>query len=75
MHSQLQECAIVISLVLRNSREKKAEECLCVEQSRELFSKIRGRGKATVMLTSKCAFILVQSQLSIPRVVTNMSLA
>ena len=27
--------------------EKKAERCLCVEQSRELFSKIRGRGGAS----------------------------
>ena len=27
--------------------EKKAEECLCVEQSRELFSEIMGRGGAT----------------------------
>ena len=27
--------------------EKEAEECLCVEQSRELFSKIRGRGGAS----------------------------
>ena len=27
--------------------EKKVEECLCVEQSRELFSNIRGRGGAS----------------------------
>ena len=33
-----------ISLVLV---EKEVEECLCVEQSRELFSKIRGRGGAS----------------------------
>ena len=30
-----------------NAVEEKAEECLCVEQSRELFSKIRGRGGAS----------------------------
>ena len=37
-----------ISLVLGCSREEfKAEECLCVEQSHELFSKIRGRGGAS----------------------------
>ena len=32
---------------LYDAVEKKAEECLCVEQSRELFSKIRGRGGAS----------------------------
>ena len=36
-----------IPLVLRHSIEKKAKECLCVEQSRELFSKLRGRGGAS----------------------------
>ena len=35
-----------IPLALRCSREE-AERCLCVEQSRELFSKIRGRGGAS----------------------------
>ena len=34
-----------ISLVLR--RHWKAERCLCVEQNRELFSDIRGRGGAS----------------------------
>ena len=41
-----------MSLVLRHSRENKPEECLCVEQSRELFSKMRDRGRAIVMLAS-----------------------
>ena len=27
--------------------DKTAEQCLCVEQSHELFSKIRGRGGAS----------------------------
>ena len=40
-----------ISLVV-DAVEKEAGECLCVEQSRELFSKIRGRGGAIVMLAS-----------------------
>ena len=70
------------SLVLH----KKAEQWLCVEQSRELFSDIRGRGGASNACfhsgmspshrqAVKCAFIVVQSKLSISRVVTNMSLA
>ena len=36
-----------ISLVLYVTVDKKAEEWLCVEQSRELFSDIRGRGGAS----------------------------
>ena len=44
-----------------------------MEQSCELFGNIRERGGASNF--SKCAFVLVESKLSIPRVVTNMSLA
>ena len=60
-----------------------------MEQSRELLSNIRGRGGASNACFHLCmspsrrqavnfwkrAFILVQSKLSISRVVTNMSLA
>ena len=65
---------------------KGAERWLCMEQSHELFSYIRGGGGASdacfhswmspshrqAVNFSKWAFILVQSKLSIPRVVTNM---
>ena len=36
-----------LSLVLRSGIPKGAERWLCVEQSRELFSDIRGRGGAS----------------------------
>ena len=36
-----------IPLVYYTAVDKKAEEWLCVEQSRELFSNIRGRGGAS----------------------------
>ena len=68
---------------------KGAEWWLCVEHSSELFIDIRGGGGASnacfyslmspscrqAVNFSKCAFILVKSKLSVPRVVTNMSLA
>ena len=42
--------------------EKKTEECSCVEQSHELFSKIRGRGRASnVFQTNVCMLAFVQS--------------
>ena len=70
-----------ISLVLHCSRQESSRVVVC-GQSRELFSNIRGRGAPSnacfhlLMSPShrqavnflKCAFILVQSKLSIPRV-------
>ena len=41
-----------ISLVLI-AVDKKAEEELCVEQNRELFSDIRGRGGASIALVNE----------------------